>query len=100
MKVVPPSLFLLTIVGFTLISAMPSWALPPFERPVLHADSNERGFTLDDMLDGKLLAIARHPLTPTALSQIGTTVHQAPQRGIQFELLTPGDIGATMHFRW
>jgi len=61
---------------------------------------NEMGFTLGDMLDGNILNLVRHPLSPETLSHVGANVHRAPHRGVQFELLTPGDVGGTFHFRW
>ena len=63
-------------------------------------EPNESGFTLGDLLDQTLWALVRHPLTPAGLSRIEQNVHRPPHRGVQFELLTPGDIGATVHFRW
>jgi hypothetical protein len=67
---------------------------------MLSGESNETGFTLGEILDRRLWTLARHPLAPEALLRVGTDVHRAPRRGIQFELLTPGDVGATVHIRW
>lgn len=100
MKVLWLLVFLVTL-GFTFLHAAASAAQArPLTRLVGDEPLNECGFTLGDLVDGKLLALASHPLSPVAMSQIGDTVHQAPKMGVQFELLTPGDIGATVHFRW
>ena len=56
--------------------------------------------TLGDMLDRNILVLIRHPLSPETLSHVEENVHRPPHRGVQFELLTPGDVGATIHFRW
>jgi hypothetical protein len=100
MKVVWLFVFLLTI-GFTFLSAVPSRAqVRPVDRPIVSEQSNERGLTLDEVFGGDLWVLAAHPLSPLTMSQVGSAVHQAPKSGIQFELLTPGDIGATIHIRW
>jgi hypothetical protein len=31
---------------------------------------------------------------------VSDDVHRPPHRGVQLELLCPGDFGATIHFRW
>jgi len=63
-------------------------------------DTNESGFTLADLVDRRTLAMANSPLSPETMSRVSENVHRPPHRGIQFELLTPGDFGATLHFRW
>ena len=60
--------------------------------------TNERGFTLD-MFDSNFWQLAKHP-SPASIDAFGELVHKPPKRGIQFELLTPGDIGATIHVYW
>ena len=48
--------------GILFLSATPSHAqVRPENRPIARDFTNERGFTLD-MFDGKLWALARHPL--------------------------------------
>jgi hypothetical protein len=69
-------------------------------RDMLSGQPNEAGFTLGEIVDRHLWILARHPLTPDTLNRVGSDVHRAPLPGIQFELLTPGDFGATVHFRW
>jgi hypothetical protein len=64
------------------------------------ATINETGFTLGNVLSHNLWTLAKHPLARQTLSAVTTAVHQAPRRGIQVELLTPGDFGATLHIRW
>ncbi len=61
---------------------------------------NEAGFTLGDLLQLQIWQIVTHPLTTSPLDQVNEAVHKPPQRGLQFELLTPGDFGATVHYRW
>ncbi len=61
---------------------------------------NETGFTLGDLFDRKLWALARHPLQDNLLSRIGGDVHRAPRPGVQFELFAPSEAGATIHLRW
>ena len=64
------------------------------------AQQNETGFTLGEIIDRHLWLMARHPLATNAMGRVGADAHRAPLPGIQFELLTPGDFGATVHFRW
>jgi hypothetical protein len=91
---------LLVIVGMLCARATPSHAqVRPENRPITQNFTNERGFTLD-MFDGKLWALARHPFSPATMDQFGAAVHKPPTRGIQFELLTPGDFGVSMHLYW
>ncbi len=99
MTIVPLFIFLVAI-GFQLLTTAPSHAqVRPVDRPIASEVTNERGFTLD-MFDTKLWALARHPLSPASMSQLGDAVHQAPARGIQVELLTPGDFGVSIHLYW
>ena len=82
-------------------AAQPNWPNRSAElETVLRNDANEAGLTLEDVIDQRLWELVRHPLSPTVLSQMDDTVHRVPHRGVQFELLTPGDFGATLHIRW
>ena len=67
---------------------------------LLERHTNEAGFTLDDCLKLNIGELITHPLASSALSHVDTEVHKAPHRGVQIELLTPGDFGGTIHFRW
>jgi hypothetical protein len=94
-------------IGFTRGGAQVSEAQVLPESPsvqmftdMFDTHSNETGFTLGEVLDRKMWALARHPLASEALSRVGDDAHRAPHRGVQVELLTPGDIGVTVHFRW
>ncbi len=60
---------------------------------------NERGLTLNFIVDEKMWEWARSPSKQT-LGRIDDQVHRAPQKGIQIEILTPGDFGLTLHYRW
>ncbi|MFQ5667088.1 MAG: hypothetical protein ACE5I7_11725 [Candidatus Binatia bacterium] len=62
--------------------------------------SNESGFTLRILLQRNIWALAKHPLSPEVLNGVGADVRRPPRRGPEFEFLTPGDVGATFHFRW
>lgn len=74
---------------------------PPYAKTVLlPRPNNENGFTLGELFNSTLWAAVKHPLTPDMLRNVDGDVHRPPHRGVQFELLTPGDIGATVHFRW
>jgi hypothetical protein len=68
----------------------------------LRTETNESGFTLGDLFDQAIWAAVRHPLVlaPAGLDHVEENVRRPPRRGVQFELLTPGDFGATVHFRW
>lgn len=70
---------------------MPAEWLPP---------PNETGFTLGDLLGHTTWAGVTHPLTGNVFKQIGADARRAPRPGVQFELFTPGDAGATIHIRW
>jgi len=61
---------------------------------------NESGFTLGELLDRKLWALARHPFALETLGHVSDDAQRHPLRGVQIELLTPGDIGVTVHLRW
>ena len=67
---------------------------------MMFTDHNETGFTLGELLDRNFWEAARNPLSPATLDRISVDAHRPPHRGIQFELLTPGDFGATIHIRW
>lgn len=98
MKVVGFLIVLVTL-GFLTLSATASHAqVRPDNRPIVRDLTNERGFTLD-MFDSNFWQLARHP-SPASMDQFGELVHRPPTRGIQFELLTPGDFGATIHVYW
>lgn len=93
-------LVLIVILGFEFLRPAPSHAqVRPDNRPIARDFTNERGFTLD-MFDSKLWALARHPLSPASMDQFGAAVHKPPVRGIQIELLTPGDFGLSLHLYW
>ena len=99
MKFVWLYVFLVTL-GFQFVSPTPSHAqVRPDNRPIARDFTNERGFTLD-MFDSKLWALARQGLSPASMDQFGAAVHQPPTRGIQVELLTPGDFGVSVHVYW
>ena len=80
--------------------AEPRWMQRPATELLRRTEPNEAGFTLGELFDRKLWGVVRHPLTPASLDHVEKDVHRPPPRGVQFELLTPGDIGATIHFRW
>jgi hypothetical protein len=84
-----------------LLVAAPGWAdgRPSFS-DMLDQDSNERGFTIGGVLDLNIWQLAHSPLSPETMSRVSADVHRPPQRGVQLELLAPGDFGATIHFRW
>ncbi len=88
-------------IGLAVLSATASWAneRPGAKRALLH-HSNESGVTVGDVLELNIWQLARNPLSPETLSRVSVEVHRPPRRGVQFELLTPGDFGATIHFRW
>ena len=88
-------------IAVILLTAVPGWAAGrPSIKDMLDPDSNERGFTVGDVLDMNIWQLARSPLSPETLSRVSDDVHRPPQRGVQLELLCPGDFGATIHFRW
>jgi len=90
---------LLVSCGFLTLTAAASDAqVRPDNRTIVRDLTNERGFTLD-MFDSNFWQLARHP-SPASIDQFGELVHRPPTRGIQFELLTPGDFGATIHLYW
>ena len=91
----------LMVVGLMLMSAGTTWAAErPTFKEMLKPSSNETGFTLDGFLELKIWQLAQSPLSPETMSRVSQDVHKAPHRGIQLELLAPGDFGATIHFRW
>ncbi len=79
---------------------VPGTLFPQMPIELRTSSPNETGFTLGDLLDRKLWALARHPLQGHLLNQIGGDVHRAPRPGVQFELFTPSQAGATIHLRW
>jgi hypothetical protein len=62
--------------------------------------TNETGFTLGELLDKKLWALARHPFAPETFNHVSDDAKRPPHPGVQVELVTPGDFGVTIHFRW
>jgi hypothetical protein len=96
----PKSWFVVLIVVI-IGTAAPGWARERSSfRDMLDPDSNERGFTIGGLLEMNIRQLARSPLSPETLSRVSDDVHRPPHRGVQLELLCPGDIGATIHFRW
>lgn len=96
-------LLLVSPIAVVLGCARPGWAEPRTSPPyadLLLRSANETGFTVGELFDHHLWALARHPLAGATLDAVGGVVHHTPQRGLQFELLTPGDFGATLHLRW
>ena len=88
-------------IALILLITTPAWAGErPSMRDMLEHDSNERGFTISGVLQLNIWQLARSPLSPETLSRVSDDVHRPPQRGVQLELLSPGDFGATIHFRW
>ncbi len=79
---------------------VPAALFPQLPVELRTSPPNETGFTLGDLLDRKLWALARHPLQGNLLTRIGGDVHRVPRPGIQFELFTPAEAGATIHLRW
>jgi len=91
----------LVAIGIMVSTTDPAWALHRLgESEMVPGPGNETGFTLGELLDPKLWVLARHPLSPETMEHVSVDAHQAPHRGIQFELFTPGDFGATIHIRW
>jgi len=91
---------LLTFGCLSLGSGLAAAQDAPDRAPMAQYESNETGFTLNDILEQRLWTMVGRPLSPGALSRIDDNVHRAPGRGVQFELLSPGDFGATVHIRW
>lgn len=92
---------LMLAIGLMLLSAGTSWAGgPPTFRDMLDPDSNEVGFTLDGFLQWNIWQLAQSPLSPETMSRVNEDIHKAPHRGVQVELLSPGDFGVTVHLRW
>ncbi len=63
---------------------------------MLSNDENESGVTVGS----DLWAAARHPMRPGVISRLGEDSRRPPHEGFQIEILSPGDVGATVHFRW
>jgi hypothetical protein len=92
---------LLVGIGFMVSTAAPDWADPRVpDSEMKPGPVNETGFTLGELLDPKLWVLARSPLSPETLEHVSVDAHQPPHQGVQFELFTPGDFGATVHIRW
>ncbi len=68
----------------------------PKELEAFSSEDNETGVTVGR----DLWAAARHPMRPGVISQLGQDSRRPPHKGFQIELLSPGDVGATVHFRW
>lgn len=107
----PPLFSIAALVGVLGISVSPARAQTPTNQvpgtlfpqmPIEFrtAPPNETGFTLGDLFDRKLWALARHPLQGNLLNRLGGDIHRAPRPGIQFELFNPSEAGATIHLRW
>ncbi len=93
--------WLVVLIAVILLTAVPGWARePPSIKDMLDPDSNERGFTTGGLLEMNVRQLARSPLSPETLSRVSDDVHRPPHRDVQLELLCPGDLGATIHFRW
>jgi hypothetical protein len=93
--------FILLTLGCLTLSSQVAGAMgPPYDAPWEQYESNESGFTLNDLLEQRLWTLVRAPQSAGILSRIDDNVHRAPARGVQFELLCPGDFGATIHIRW
>ena len=76
---------------------MPGRAVVPRVRlELLRPAPNEAGVTFDENLWLALI----HPFQSGRLSTVAGNVHRAPQSGLQFQLLTPGFAGITIHLRW
>ena len=100
MRVVPRALLLIGVASILLGASPGSASDRPSLRDMLKYDSNEEGFTISGLLEMNVGQLARRPLSPETLSRVSADVHRPPQRGVQIELLSPGDFGATVHFRW
>jgi hypothetical protein len=59
--------------------------------------SNENGFTLGKLLHRRLLILVKPPLPLGALNQLSGSSHRSDTPP---ELLTPGNAGIAVHFRW
>ncbi len=79
---------------------LPGTLLPQMPIELRTLPPNETGFTLGNLFDRKLWALAMHPLQGDLLNRLGGDVHRTPRPGIQFELFTPSEAGATIHLRW
>jgi hypothetical protein len=94
-------LWVVVLIIVILLAAVPGGAHdPPSIKGMLDPDANERGFTIGGLLEMNIRQLARGPLSPQMLSRVSDDVHRPPHRGVQLELLCPGDFGATIHFRW
>jgi hypothetical protein len=72
----------------------------PFIKQALKPQTNERGLTVSFFLQSNIRQMVRNPFSPENLSRVSADVQRPPQRGVQVELLTPGDFGVTVHVRW
>ena len=97
MRLVLRSSVVFWIVSILFITK-PGWAggRPSF-KDILDPDSNERGFTISSVL--AINVTGKPLLSPETMNRVGDDVRRPPQRGVQLELLCPGDFGATIHFR-
>ncbi len=88
---------LLCITGAGSVRAQPSQLkILPKELEAFSSEDNETGVTVGR----DLWAAARHPMRPGVISRLGQDSRRPPHKGFQIELLSPGDVGATVHFRW
>ena len=76
-----------------------TWVCSPMLVEPFSALKNEAGLTVGDVFDHQLWSVG-HPLLLDTLREIGGNIHRAPRPGVQFELLTPGYAGLTIHLRW
>jgi hypothetical protein len=72
---------------------------PTLVQPLSTA-KNEAGLTVGDVFDHQMWAAVTRPLLLETLRAISGNMHRAPRPGVQFELLTPGYAGITIHLRW
>lgn len=80
---------------------MPGLAVVPHVRlELLRPPPNEAGVTLATLFDGNLWGAMTHPLQSDQLNTVAWNVHRTPRTGLQFQLLTPGIAGITIHLRW
>jgi hypothetical protein len=96
-------LFVSSALGFALLVYTPGVSGAQVARSpadLTLRSTNEVGLTVGELLDRNIWVLATHALSPDSLNSLSTDVHRPPRRGLQFELLTPGDFGATLHFRW
>jgi hypothetical protein len=96
---------LLVSIGVTVLCVTAFQARAETSAPVLSevhdeqptTSSKENGFTLGKLLHSRLLILVKPPLPLGALNQLsGSSSHS----GTPPELLTPGNVGIAVHYRW